>query len=343
MVGYVLITVAATGVFFAALLLYAGQRGLVIGQTWRPPRPRRLSALTESLGYVGVILVLAAVGAGLGQRWDALAPWQRPTVLAMVGLALLAIGYALRRLADPVFERFTGFSWFVSTAAMAAAAGVAAHDLAGQQAAVTAVAVGSAVTVYATALWLLRRRELEMAAFFIGLIVTVCAAVPAVGGAALPWLTVPLGFWMAGVAWAILGWQYPEPLWTSVPFGTAVALVAPALAAWRYDWVYLIGIGTGALTMAAGIRVRSKVPLAFGALAVYGYGTWAIFRYFHAALGIPESLAVSGAFLIGLAAVTARLRRRRQVPPGPRPPAAGPPGIRPGAPPMSGTSRTRHA
>ena len=309
MLGYVLLTTVAAILFFGVLFFWAGRRGLIITQSWRPSGRRRIPLLTESLGYLGVLVVLASIGTGLGERWNGLAPWQRSGALAAVALVLLTIGLLLRRTTDRVAERFTGFCWFVSVAAAGAAVGVGVHDLGGQAAAGTAIAVGATATAYSTALWLLRRRELQMATFFAGLIIVICAAVPAVTGAALPWLTVPLGLWMLGIAWATLGWQYPDPLWTSLPFGAAIALVAPALAIWRYDAMFATGIATAAAVMAASVRFRSRVLLAFGAVAEFGYLTAALVYYFRGLLGIPESLAITGAVLLLLAALSARLRR----------------------------------
>ncbi|MHB1817113.1 MAG: hypothetical protein ACYCO9_03615 [Streptosporangiaceae bacterium] len=309
MLGYVLLTTVAAILFFGVLFFWAGRRGMIITQPWRPSGRRRIPLLTESLGYLGVLLVLASVGAGLGERWNGLASWQRSGALAVIALVLLAIGLWLRQFTDRVAERFTGFCWFVSTAAAAAAVGVGVHELGGQAAAGTAIAVGATVTAYSTALWLLRRRELQMMTFFAGLIVVICASVPAVSGAALPWLTVPLGLWMLGIAWAILGWQYPDPLWTSLPFGAVVALVAPAAAIWRYDWMFATGIATAAAVMVASVRFRSRVLLAFGAVAEFGYLTAALVYYSRGLLGIPESLAITGAILLLLAALSARLRR----------------------------------
>jgi hypothetical protein len=90
-------------------------------------------------------------------------------------------------------------------------------------AAVTALAVGLAVTVYSAALWLIRRRALQNVALFAGLVVTILGiadiTVTVAGGArSARWLAFALALWVFGLAWAGLGWQrYVEPLWVTHP------------------------------------------------------------------------------------------------------------------------------
>lgn len=78
----------------------------------------------------------------------------------------------------------------------------------------------------------------------------------------------------------------------------------------------------GAILLLAGgvVPLRNAVFLGLGTVAMFGYVTSVAVRYFHQSLGVPAALSVTGALIIVLAAVTARLMRAtRQA----RPPAPG--------------------
>ena len=73
--------------------------------------------------------------------------------------------------------------------------------------------------------------------------------------------------------------------------------------------------------------------LGLGAVAMFGYVTGVVMTYFRGSLGAPAALSITGALVIGVAAVTARLmratRRARPGEPGAEEPGAGsgqPPG-----------------
>jgi hypothetical protein len=194
----------------------------------------------------------------------------------------------------------------------------------GNSAAVTALAVGVGITVYAGALWLVRRHALENFALFAGLIVTICGIIFTVDNSP-PSLAFAVALWVFGLAWVGLGWRrYVEPLWVTVPSGVILALIAPSLAAGEYGWVYAIGIATAAAAMAASVPLRNTPLLALGTLAMFGYVTSVVVRYFHQSLGVPGALAVTGVLILGLAAVTARLMRATH-PPKPKEPGAAAP------------------
>ena len=129
-----------------------------------------------------------------------------------------------------------------------------------------------------------------------GLIVVICGIIFTVDNSP-PSLPFAAALWVFGLAWAGLGWQrYVEPLWVTVPCGVLLALIAPSLAAGQYGWVYAIGIATAAGAMAASVPLRNTPLLALGTLAMFGYVTSVVVRYFHQSLGVPglwRSLACS--------------------------------------------------
>jgi hypothetical protein len=231
-----------------------------------------------------------------------------------VTVFFLLVGVIVRRVREPAIQRLVDVMWFLSVAGVAGAVGFAAHDVYGNTAAVTALAVGVAVTVYAAVLWLARQHALQNLAVFAGLIVTICGLIVTVDNSA-PSLAFALALWGFGLAWTVLGWRrYVEPLWVTVPSGVLLALIAPSLAAGEYGWVYAIGIATAAAAMAASVPLRNTPLLALGTLAMFGYVTSVVVRYFHQSLGVPGALAITGVLILGLAAVSARLMRKTRPP-----------------------------
>ena len=199
--------------------------------------------------------------------------------------------------------------WFLSVVAAGWAVGFAAHNVYRNTAAVTALAVGIGITMSSAALWLARRHALENFALFTGLIITICGTIVTIDSSPSS-LAFALPLWGFGLAWAGLGWRrYIEPLWVSVPSGVLLALIAPSLAAGEYGWVYAIAIATAAAAMAASVPLRNTPLLAAGTLAMFGYLTGVVVRYFHGSLGVSGALAITGVLILGLAAVTARLMR----------------------------------
>jgi hypothetical protein len=232
------------------------------------------------------------------------------------------VGLFVRRLDDPAFQRLVDVTWFLSVVAAGGAVAVAAQDLTGERA---SLLVGLATSGYAAALWLLRTRAPELVVLFIGLVVTVSAAVANVTTNSGTWLVTGLALWAFGLAFAVLGWRrYVEPLWVATALGVLLALAAPAVAVPDHGWVYAIGIGTAAAAMAVSVRLRHTPLLASGTVAMFGYVTSLVVRYFGESLGVPAALALTGALILVLAAVAARLARLTR-PPKPEPPVAVPP------------------
>jgi hypothetical protein len=313
--------VVIAALIFAGFYYWARRRGLLAaGQaTEGAPGARRISLLTEAVAYVGAILILAGGIAAIGQRWHSFSDWAHVGVLAGAAVFFLLAGVIVRGVREPAIQRLVDVVWFLSVACVAGATGFAAHDVYGNSGPVTALAVGVAVTAYAAVLWLVRRHALQNFAVFAGLVVTVCGLIVTIDSSP-PAFAFTLALWGLGLAWAWLGWRrYAEPLWVSVPSGVILALFAPALAVGEYGWVYAIGIGTAAAAMAASVPLRNTPLLALGSLAMFGYVTGVVVRYFHESLGVPGALAITGVLILGLAVVTARLMRatHRPKPEGP--------------------------
>ena len=318
-----IVPVVVVALIVGGFYYWARRQGLLTtGQVAESePGTQRISLVTEAIAYVGVILLLAGGAAAIGQRWNGVPSWGHVGVCAGVAVFFLLAGIIGRRVREPAIQRLAGVAWFLSVAGVAGAVGLAAHEVYGNNnAAVTALAVGLAVTAYAAALWLVRAGALQNLALFAGLVVIILGMVGIIvtvagGASSARWLAFALALWVFGLAWAGLGWRrYVEPLWVTIPCGVILALIAPGFAAGHYGWVYAIGIATAAAAMAASVPLRNVPLLALGTLAMFGYVTSVAVRYLHESLGVPSALAITGVLIIGLAVVSARLMRAAHPP-----------------------------
>ena len=352
-----LVLAAVVGGFYS----WAQQEGLLAtGQAAEGEQgARRISLLTEAAAYVGVILLLAGAIIAISQRWNDITRWGQVCVYAGAAVFFLLVGIIVRQVREPAIQRLASVAWFLSAVGVAGAVWLATYRVHWNTDAVTVLAVGAAVTVYAGALWLVRRRALQNLALFAGLVITILGiadiiTVPVRTGPASPLspdinlptpvLAVALPLWVFGLAWAGFGWRrYVEPLWVSIPCGVILALIAPSFAAGHYGWMYAIGIATAAAVMAASVPLRNVPLLALGALAMFGYVTSVAARYLHDSLGVPSALAITGVLIIGLAVVSARLMRAAH-PPEPAEPGAEKPSrvTRPPEPAEPGAEKPSH-
>jgi hypothetical protein len=312
------VIVVAVGLIFGSFYYWARRQGLLAtGPAAEGEQDtRRVSLLTEAVAYVGAVLLLAGGIAGLSQQWNGIGGWGHVGVMAGAAVLFLVTGIFLRRSGEPAIQRLAGVVWFLSVVCAGGAVGITTYDVYGNTGAVTVLAVGAGATVYAAALWLVRRRAAQNAALFAGLVTAICGTIAtSAGPGPVPALAYALPLWGFGLAWSWLGWQrHVEPIWVTMPCGTLLALIAPGLAAGEHGWVYAIGIATAAAAMAASVPLRNTPLLALGTLAMFGYVTSAVIRYFHQSLGVPAALAVTGALILVLAAVSARLMRAAQPP-----------------------------
>jgi lipid-A-disaccharide synthase-like uncharacterized protein len=316
-----LVVLAAVG--FGGFYYWAQQRGLLTtGQAAEgEPGTQRISLLTEAAAYAGVILLLVGGVTAISQRWNDIGRGGQGGVFAAAAVFFFLVGIIVRQVREPAIQRLAGVAWFLSVAGAGGAVWLALYHVHGTTDAVTAVAAGAGVTLYAAALWLIRRSALQNLALFAGLVITIVGiagiiTVPAGTGPApapapnlpTPLLAIALPLWVFGLAWAGLGWRrYVGPLWVTIPSGVILALIAPSFAAGagHYGWMYVIGIATAAAAMAASVPLRNTPLLALGALTMFGYLTAVAARYLHQSLGGPSALAITGVLIIGLAVLDA--------------------------------------
>jgi hypothetical protein len=270
--------------------------------------PPRVPLLMEAIGYVGAILIAAGGAAAVAERWGDLTGWAHVGVFGSAAAALVLAGVPLRRMRDPAVQRLVGVLWFMSTALAAGVAGFASAEVLDRSESVTCLAVGATASAWAAVLWLVRPRASQVVALFGALVVTTVGAVLVIVGTDDPGLPLAAALWALGAAWAVLGWRrIAVPIWLSLPLGILLALLAPTVAIGEHGWLHVVGVVCAAAVMAAGVRLRNIALLAMGAVAMFGYVTSLVVRYFGDTFGVPAALAATGAVIIALTVVSGRL------------------------------------
>lgn len=289
----------------------------------RPVQPHRISLLTEAVGYIGAILVLAGISVAIGQRWEDISTGGRLAILGSVTAILLGIGWLIRESVEPALGRLAAVTWAISVATFAGSAAVVnqIYDTSDKAAYVT---IATSTAVYASALWLLHRHPIQHAVTFAGVLVATASVITWLVNEPAGWMiAVPL--WAIGVGWAAAGWRgWLSPQLVAVPLGLLVALVAPSgigLSGLRYG----LGLSTAAAVMALSVATGFTLALALASVAMLGYVIGSVTYYFGDTLGVPASLAVAGIVILAMAAAAARWHWFGKKRPPQLPPSAGDP------------------
>jgi hypothetical protein len=276
--------------------------------------PRRVSLLTEAVGYIGAILVLAGGIAALGQNWRDIADGTRLAMLGVAVVVFFAAGWLTKTSTEPAFRRLSAITWAISVAAFAGGAAVLNHmaDTAGKTIFLT---VTTSATAYAVALWWLSRHAVQQLVMFGGVLLSASAVINFVVDSPTSGI-FGITLWIIAVGWALAGWSRRlEPWWAAVALGMAVALIAPSAIGLTWA-LFTLGIGTAAVVMAVAVYARFTPALAFGAIAMLGYVTGAVAYYLGDRLGLPSALALTGLLVLAAAVGVARaLPRIRRKPP----------------------------
>ncbi len=293
------------------------------GDTADERRTNRVSLLTEAVGYVGTILVLAGASAAVGQRWEDIGTAGRLAILGSAAVIFLGAGWLVRSSAEPAYRRLTSVTWAVSTAAFAGTVAVVnqAYDTSDKTAFLT---VATATTVYAAVLWLVHQHAIQQAVLFAGILVSTAAVVVRLVDEPDPWM-IALPIWAIGLAWAAAGWLRRLAPWlVAVPLGLLVGLIAPSVIGEPSAVRFGLGIGTAASVMALSVGARFTPGLAMASVALLGYVIGAVTYYFGDTLGVPASLTITGLLILTFAAVSMRWHWfSRQKQPETEPPSSG--------------------
>jgi hypothetical protein len=280
----------------------------------RPPARRRLPVAVEVIGYLGGILVIIGAMQLAARFWQDLQVWGRLSLLAVVAAVLWGAGALVRERGEAALERLRGFLWLLSSAAVAAFAGLLAAEVADLEGEWAVSVAGLAAAVHAGILWRRQPRPLQQLACLAGLATAAGAGLAAVnsdmGG---------LAVWAVGAVWVLAGWRRllpPEPV--ALALGAVVVLVGAAMVTDAWTGVGpVLGLVSALGLLAGGSRSHR---LALGVIGVAGVGVfvpWTVAHFFADTIGVPMVILVSGLALLGLTLWLLRRQPRRSGPAGP--------------------------
>ncbi len=270
------------------------------------PGGRGVTPVTEALAYLGAALAIAAGATVLGGEWDGLSTVGRIAVPGTIWLVLFGVGWSIRAATSPPRVRLARILWFLSAAALTWTVGSVVVD--GFRAERWPLWGGSAVVLFAGALYLARPSTLQQLALVGGLILL------AVGLAEDSWTAMGVAFWAIGATWILLGWRrlLVEPGSASI-VGSLLVLVGALLISAEHEEVgawFSVLTAAGLIGVSVGIRHTSMLVLGAIGLFFSTFGT--IQQYVEGTTGIAIGLLAAGVVVLALALIVSRLTSPRR-------------------------------
>src|SRR5919106_631937 len=145
-------------------------------------RPKqRIPLIAEVLGYLGAALVLSAALALAAQLWSDLHVAVRMAVLLAVTALLLFAGWTIRNSVEPAFRRLASFLWLAAVAGAGFLADVVASDALDIETGFS-IAIGTAMTSLAAALWFQWKTAPQLVGVFAGMAFLIAGISDVLGG-----------------------------------------------------------------------------------------------------------------------------------------------------------------
>lgn len=274
-----------------------------------PTVPTRSALVTESLGYLGGLLVVVASLLLVGRVWPHLAVGARLGLVGGGALVLLAAGALLPGTAGSATARLRSVLWLLASATTAFFLGLLGHDVLDLRGADVGLLVTSASAVLAGLLWSRLRLFLQQAAFFAALAGTAAAALlelPTTGSSRAA--VAGLGILAVGAVWIGLAHlDRLQPRSAALALGGAAAVVASVMVA-NSGWGHFVGLAVVAALAAAGLVLGETVLLGAGAVGILLVLPPVMNDWFPGAVAAPLALLASGALLVLVALRALRAR-----------------------------------
>lgn len=270
----------------------------------RDEQPRRPvgSMVTETLGYLGGVIVIVGAGLVVSQFWAELSELARVVIVGGVAIALVVAGALIPAALGGVRTRLCALLWTLAVGAVAGASSILFSEILGTPQNWAPTLIGGATALVAVSLWAWRSTILQQA-------VAVGAMALTIGsGAALvdvTWNIGALAVWLLGVLWIGLGWGgvlRPEPAVMAI--GALTATFADILGMGGTAGPAL-GLITTIGLVALALHRRDLVLLGIASVSALISLPTAVSRWFPN-VGAAAALLVVGALLVCAAVYTAR-------------------------------------
>lgn len=292
-------------------------------------RRRRWAVAAEGMGYLGGLLVIAALISALGTNWESWPTAVHVGIGAAAALLLFGAGFVLRDRKEPAFVRLASVLWFGCVGAVAFTAGTTAVDAFDAAPRRVALAVGLCSLTAAVGLWWLRRLPPQLLAVFATLVTSTVAVVLQFSYRGSTWVGAAL--WVLGLTWAAtvggivridrghLTLSHGEHaldlerlIQLALGFGLAV-VACMVLAATHLGVGLVVGLATSFGIAAIGALCHEPAALAVGGMGALQFVPRTALYYLGDRFGTPMTLLLTGAVLLAIAA--ALVHHRTQGPP----------------------------
>lgn len=272
------------------------------------PRRRLTPLLTEILGYVGGVLVTAAVLVPLTDAWETLSTGTRLTLLGTTAISVVVTGGFFGRGAPPL-RRLRSFLFLLAPLLVALGVGELADRATDwEDPSVATAAFGTALGV-SLPLWWFSRGSLQHLAVFVSLVGAVTAAVSHADGAELPTGLSLIGI---GAVWTLASrlLQLPPPRAGRV-LGAVTVLVGAQVTVTSQagDDLVVVGVVAAAALLAVAVPTDDAILLAAGVAGLLIFVPQAVVHWFPDVLGTSLALLACGLVLLGAAVLVFRTRR----------------------------------
>ncbi|PWI13012.1 hypothetical protein DI272_01820 [Streptomyces sp. Act143] len=281
-------------------------------------RGGRGSLVVEALGYLGAAMTVVAGFLAVHRLWPDIPAGAQATFAAVAAAALGGAATVVSAAAQPSLVRLRSTLWLLSTACLAAFAGVLAGRVGDFSPQITVLAAAGTATAYATLLWLREPLPLQHLAVFASAAVMTGAAIACVGDDVPLWAPGS-GVWLLSAAWAVAAHHDRVP-----PRGTgylvaAIGLLVSAQMTLELPVGHVLALATVGGLLTAGVVLRRVWLLALGAYGTVQTVPQTAERYLPGSFAAPLSVLMVGVVLLMLALVLAKWSKRT----GPRRPPGG--------------------
>ena len=287
------------------------REGLAHGALAPPARPSMMPLVIEALGYLGGAIVVVATVLIANRYWADLTSTVRLSLLGAAALLLLVGGWLVPERLGDVGTRMRSVVWVVSTGAVAGFLGVLGGQVADVHGSHLALIVTGGTAAYALALFVTRPAVLQQVAMMGLLGGTATAALATlVGGDSWP----PVGLWVVGVAWIVLGQIGAlRPTGVARAGGATLAVFGAMFSAFPgADPAIAFSLATVAAVVVLAVVVSDLALLAIGSLGAIQAIIAAANEWFPDSLVAAVALLLVGGGLVGAAIWIARRRGRAQ-------------------------------
>ncbi|TCM50573.1 HAD family hydrolase [Kribbella sp. VKM Ac-2568] len=271
--------------------------------TLRPsPTARRTALVTETLAYLGGVVVLVGAGLIAARYWPDLHETTRLGIAGVAAAVLLCAALAVPT-DKPAGRRMRTVIWLLSTAAASLFFGLLGGEVLGWRAIDTTLLIGVGTALYSAALWLWSGRAAALQLAFLTATLVSAGAI----GAHLEQPYWPgLAVWFAALEWLLLGHSEIVPSRRPTQVAASIGLLVGIGLTLPQDIGILLGLATIAGLLIYAVQIWDLLLILIGIAGALQILPIAVTQWFPGRPAAPIALLIGGAALVGAAIAIAR-------------------------------------